>query len=117
MTADTPAAAPITAERALVLLFRENAIPNGSLEEVLAYLSTVVRERGPLMTEPPFSPILPPSSCAGGCGRASTNPILAGWDHLPIAQRWRCRVCTTALQSIGRTRSHSAPDMSDPAEL
>jgi hypothetical protein len=62
----------------------------------------------------PFSPIGPPASCSGGCGKATANPELASWDYLPISQRWRCWDCTRALQSVGRTKEHSAPDMTEP---
>lgn len=42
------------------------------------------------------------ASCAGLCGKKVEEPEKAGWQNLPITNRWRCWACTRELEAAGK---------------
>jgi len=44
-----------------------------------------------------------PITCAAGCKRIVADEdaaAFAGWEYLPITQRWRCPACWRELQAV-----------------
>jgi hypothetical protein len=48
-------------------------------------------------------------SCADGCKRttAADQAEREGWVYLEIQKRWRCLLCSQALQQVNRTTGES----------
>lgn len=66
---------------------------------------------------PPTS--VPMTSCSAGCGRGVPTQrldegITAGWEHLPIGNRWRCNYCKRELDAAQHTPGTAADYAPDP---
>lgn len=57
-----------------------------------------------------------PITCSAGCKRAVPDidtASAAGWENLPISNRWRCSDCTRELREVNE--SSRAPTEDSPS--